>query len=133
VPISIRRADSAEPASAHLMDLSYGGAGILTAALEAPAVGEYVDLEFETPTNDGGTESPTRRETGRVVNSRRQDHEIRRLGIRFLQRPDIGCGMFEPNDLLSDHRKMMHEKTCCSRWETARNFRRGMPVQMAAT
>jgi len=114
------------------MDISYGGAGILTTAYNAPSLGEYIDLEFETSCNsDGGTESAPRRETGIVVNSRRHEREVRRVGIRFVQHPDMGCGLFDPKDLLSHHRKTVLPRTTASRWETARNFGNAAPLATA--
>jgi hypothetical protein len=113
------------------MDISYGGAGVLTTAYNAPALGEYIDLEFETPNTDGGSENSPRRETGIVVNSRRHEREVRRVGIRFVQHPDMGCGLFDPQDLLSDHRKMVMPRTSASRWETARNFGNAVPLAAA--
>ena len=133
VPITLRRADSNEAAPAHLTDLSSGGAGILTTAYNAPALGEYVDLEFEMPNSDGGTEAAPRRETGIVVNSRRHEREVRRVGIRFLQHPNMGCGLFDPNDLLSNHRKMVSPRGVAGRWETARHFNKTAPLAMAST
>jgi hypothetical protein len=131
IPITLRRTDHDEVMSAHLLDVSYGGAGVLTTAYNAPAVGEYIDLEFETPNTDGGTESTTRRETGMVVNSARHEREIRRVGIRFVQHPDIDCGLFDPKDLLCNHRKMVGPRIKTSRWETARNFDKVAPAAMA--
>ncbi|HVP12523.1 MAG TPA: PilZ domain-containing protein [Phycisphaerae bacterium] len=131
IPITLRRADRDETMPAHLLDLSYGGAGMLTTAYNAPALGEYIDLEFETPNTDGGTESITRRETGIVVNSARHEREIRRVGVRFVQHPDLGCGLFDPKDLLSNHRKMVGPRVKVSRWETARNFDRIAPAAFA--
>lgn len=133
LPITVRRADGDETAPAHLTDLSYGGAGVLTTAYNAPALGEYVELEFETVNTDGGSESQTRRETGIVVNCSRHEREIRRVGVRFLQHPDIGCGLFDPKDLLSSHRKMVETRTTASRWETARNFGKSSPAELAMT
>ena len=131
VPITLRRADSDETMPAHLLDLSYGGAGVLATAYNAPSVGEYIDLEFETPNTDGGTESMTRRETGIVVNSARHEREIRRIGVRFVQHPDMHCGLFDPHDLLANHRKMVGPRTKTSRWETARNFGKTSPAELA--
>ncbi len=131
VPITLRRTESNEPASAHLTDISYGGAGILTTAYNAPALGEYIDIGLESPNRDGGSVASPRRETGIVVNSRRHEREVRRLGIRFLQHPNMGCDLFDPKDLLCNHRKMVLPKTTASRWETARHFGGATPAALA--
>jgi hypothetical protein len=133
LPITMRMEDSGEERAADLLDLSYGGAGIQTPAYNAPGVGDLVDLEFEVPDNDGGLDTRTRRETGIIVNVGRHDQGVRRLGVRFMQHPDIDCGLFDPQDLLADHRKMVGASMTTSRWETARNFDKLGSPQFATT
>lgn len=135
LPVKMTLADNGEERPAHLMDLSYGGAGVQTTAYNAPVLGEYVDLDFETPTSDGGTERSCRRETGMVVNVAAPEHGIRRIGVRFLQHPGLSCGMFDPNDLLLNHRKMVEPTASGNRWETARSFEKfsSTPAMAGAT
>lgn len=89
IPIMMHPHHGESEMPAHLVDLSYGGAGLLTTAYNAPALGQHVDLHFESPNNDGGTEGTHRRETGVIVNLRNPERGIARLGVRFFQRPDL--------------------------------------------
>lgn len=108
---------------AHLLDLSIGGAAILTTAYNAPEIGRHLDVLFETPNNDGGTEGRQRRETGVVVNSSSPERGITRVGVRFYQRPEMDLNLPSPNDLLSDHRSAKDAHSHGRPWQTARNFR----------
>ncbi len=132
VPITMHCESTSQPTPAHLIDLSFGGAGVQMTAYNAPALGEYIDLEFETPNNDGGAESGRRRETGIIVNSAREEQGVKRVGIRFVQHPDIDCGLFDPIDLLSSHRKFTGSPTKQNRWETAKNFDKISPYAVSA-
>jgi hypothetical protein len=118
VPITLRYDDQEEDVPAHLLDLSEGGAALLTTSHHAPALGQHVDLQFETPNSDGGSESHPRREVGIVIHVRRPEKGVARVGIRFLQRPDIHSGLFGPRELLSMHRKGIHArpKAMGDRW-----------------
>jgi len=107
VPVTLRLHDAEEDTPAHLLDLSRSGAGILATSSNAPVVGEYVDLRFETPNGDGGCECGSRRETGIVVNVAYPEREIARVGVRFLHRRRMGSGLFDPNDVLSDYRRSL--------------------------
>lgn len=133
LPISIRTSESDEPKPAQLSDLSFGGAGVLTTAYNAPMMGDYVDLEFETPMEDGVIDNEKRREVGIVVNMSAHERGTRRIGVRFIQHPGMGCGLFDPTDLLTSHRQFVESsKLENSRWETARGFGNVAPVATGA-
>ncbi len=133
LPISIRTSECDEPKPAHLSDLSFGGAGILTTAYNAPMMGDYVDLEFETPLQDSPIEGGKRREVGIVVNMSAHERGTRRIGVRFIQHPGMGCGLFDPTDLLTSHRQFVDAtKLEGSRWETARGFDNVAPMTAGA-
>ena len=123
LPIAVRSDGASEDMSAHLLDLSTGGAAVLTTAYDAPALGQYVDLCFEMPPNDeDGEERVSRRETGMVVNIRQPERGVTRLGIRFIQHRGVNSDLFDPLDTLSSHRKFERPDTHQDRWGTARNF-----------
>lgn len=131
VPVTLCCHDAEENTPAHLLDLSCGGAGVMTTAYNAPAVGQYLDLRFEMPNNDGGSESDCRQETGIVVNLRRPERGIARAGIRFLQHRDASGDLFDPKEVLSTYRKRVPIKEQMGRWETARGFDGVCPCQPA--
>lgn len=108
---------------AHLLDLSIGGAAILTTAYNAPEIGARLNVRFETPNNDGGAEGRIREEIGVVVNSSTPERGITRVGVRFFQRPDIDLDHASPNDVLSDHRRLLDRRKPGRPWRTAKNFR----------
>ena len=123
VPITLQYHDADTPTPGHLMDLSTGGAGIATTVQNAPALGQFVDLQFQTPNTDGGSETRMRRETGIVVNISKPERGIARVGVRFLQYPDLGSQPFDPKTILSWHRKQTGPfLDLGTRWQTARNF-----------
>ena len=122
VPITLCYHDDDEATPAHLLDLSTTGAGILTTEQNSPQPGQFLDLHFETPTNDGATESKLRTETGIVVNVFKPERGIVRAGIRFLQCPDLGLSPSDPKTLLSNHRKSTTGMDFNDRWRTAKNF-----------
>lgn len=132
LPITFHSEGSDDDLPAHLLDLSSGGAALLTTAYDAPALGQYLDLHFEiTPNNENGDDPIRRRETGMVVNLRAQGRGVTRLGVRFMQHRGISSDLFDPLEVLSDYRKHGPSSNVPSRWETARNFDR-LP-QVAAT
>ena len=131
VPVMLRFHDAEEDTPAHLLDLSNGGAGILATAYNAPAVGQYLDLRFEMPNNDGASEAAPRYETGIVVNFATPERGIARLGIRFLQHRGIGSGLFDPNDTLSGYRKSLPIGEQGRRWDAECLSRGGRTPQMA--
>ena len=118
VPVTLRFHDSDEDAPAHLLDLSSGGAAVLATAYNAPSIGQYLDLRFEMPNNDGGSEATARYETGIVVNTAQPERGITRVGIRFLQHRGFGSGLFDPNDTLSSYRQMLPVTEQSRRWDT---------------
>lgn len=125
VPISLRREGGSEETPAHLLDLSTGGAALLTTAHDAPHVGEHIDVRFEIAANNEDGDVPEeRRESGIVMNARTPDRGVSRIGIRFVQHRSMDTGAFDPLDVLSDHRKCVSGPGASSRWETARSFDR---------
>lgn len=122
VPVTFCCQDDDGDTPAHLLDLSCGGAAVLTTAYNAPAIGQYLDLRFEVPNSDGGAESGRRRETGIVVNTRNPERGITRVGIRFLQHRDVGGDLFDPIEILSTYRKRVPIEKQAGRWETVRGF-----------
>ncbi len=125
VPISLRREGVGTETPAHLLDLSTGGAALLTTAYDAPGVGEHIDIRFQlAANNEDGNEPEERRETGIVMNARTPDRGVSRIGIRFIQHRSLDIDLFDPLDVLSDHRKCVSGGGSSSRWETARSFDR---------
>ena len=123
VPITLFVEGKQQETPAHLLDLSIGGAAILTTDDNAPQIGHHLNVMFETPNNDGGTEGRRRRETGIVVNASAPERGITRVGVRFFHRPDTDLGHCGPTDLLSDHRRMTDLRKPGRPWRTAKNFR----------
>ncbi|MCG8408214.1 MAG: PilZ domain-containing protein [Phycisphaerales bacterium] len=123
VPVTFSAEGVEEETPAHLLDLSSGGAAVLTTAYDAPLLGQYLDLNFEFPQNNEDGEIPIRRsETGLVVNVRNQESGVTRLGIRFLQSRGMSADLFDPREILSNHRKSQPVESLGRRWETARIF-----------
>lgn len=121
-PITFREPGSDEFIPAHLIDLSVGGAGLLTTDINAPLLGQQLDLQFETVTSEGGTETRIQRQTGVVVNIKYPKRGITRVGLRFIHRPELGSDMFKSRGPLSDKQRPFFNTT--SRWQTARHFDR---------
>lgn len=128
LPISIRAEGSEDETPAHLLDLSNGGAAVLTTAYNSPGIGETVDLHFSTPVSDGSAETRNRNETAVVMNMAAPERGTRRIGVRFIQQRDIQAGLFDPIDTLSNHRKSMDTGDMDRRWETAKNFDKVQPL-----
>jgi hypothetical protein len=122
VPIKLHFDGADDTTPAHLVDLSCGGAACLMTTQNAPLLGQYLDLHFDRLHTDGGIASPLQRETGVVVNLGRPERGIVRIGIRFIHRPTIDRGLFDPIDALASHRKSWNTVGYGSRWETARHF-----------
>ncbi|MBI5764862.1 MAG: PilZ domain-containing protein [Planctomycetes bacterium] len=127
VPTTIRHESQDEQIPVHMLDLSAGGAGLMAGAESAPNLGQYLYLRFET--NDGDSEGKPREELALVVNVRRPEDGIARVGVRFIHRTDLGTTRRGPCDLLLDHRKSMKKKGGLSgdRW----SFLKGTSTQGA--
>ncbi|QDV90862.1 PilZ domain protein [Phycisphaerae bacterium RAS2] len=122
MPIELRLDDSPQALPAHLVDLSQGGAGIMTTAMNAPMLGQRIDMIFQT-FSDEPTENPRqRRETGVVVNLRAPQRGVTRCGVRFLHRREDECDLIDPIDPLRDDKKTPPAPRFNRRWETARGF-----------
>jgi len=107
---------------AHLVDLSSSGAGLVTAKKNSPAVGQYIDLIFEKNTAAALPSKQIRRQTAIVVNVGGHEHDVARIGVRFMEGGDSDCELIDPVDLLSDHRKGFPIADPLRKWETARHF-----------
>ena len=117
IPITLKMEGTGEDTPAHLLDLSTSGAAVLTTAYDSPKLGEYLDLIFETPTNnEDGQPGVSRRETGLIVHIRNPERGVTRLGIRFLQHRSIGSDLFDPIEVLSGHRGNTVSKPTENRW-----------------
>lgn len=121
LPITLKIEDREDHSPAHLVDFSATGAGILTTEGNAPALGQFVDLDFDVDNTDGGTEKTNRSETGLVVNIRKPERGIARLGIRFMSKPELRSGLGDPRKLMSS-RRPIKGLVPTSRWQTARHF-----------
>jgi len=119
-PITFRERETGEFIPAHLVDVSLGGAGLLTTDQNAPLLGQHISLQFETVTAEGGTETPIQRQTGVVVNTRNPQRGITRVGIRFIHRPEFGTHFNPPRTPLTDKQRPFLNTT--SRYQTARHF-----------
>jgi len=120
IPITLKMEGADEDTPAHLLDLSNSGAAVLTTAYDAPRLGEYLDLIFDSPANDeDGEPSLSRRETGLVVHIRNPERGVTRLGIRFLQHRDVNSGLFDPIETLSNYRGFIAAKPTENRWAAA--------------
>ena len=133
VPIALRLAGAEDETPAHLLDLSCGGAALLTTAYNTPVLGQYLHVKFETPTNDGATESRPREELGVVVNIRRPERGIARVGVRFVHESDLNTGLNGPKEILDDHRSFTRSKgeLADSRWSFLRDENRPRPKRKA--
>lgn len=124
-PITFRCEGQEQEMPAHLLDLSNGGAAVLATTYDAPLVGQYLDLHFAVRKDDeNGEESIRRRETGLVVNARDSMRGVIRLGIRFVRHRGMNAELFDPIEILSDHRKTGSTESSSGRWSTARHFDR---------
>lgn len=123
LPVTLLVEGSEQETPAQLLDLSIGGAAILTTAYNAPELGHQLNLFFDSPNNDGGSEKSQRRENCVVVNSSSPERGIRRVGVRFYQRPDLPLIPPDPSDSLSGHRMTGDAVRPSRSWSTARNFR----------
>jgi len=120
IPITLKMEGAGEDTPAHLLDLSNSGAAVLTTAYDAPALGDYLDLIFETPpNNEDGDAGVSRRETGLIVHIRNPERGVTRLGIRFLQHRGIGSDLFDPIEVLSGHRGTIASQPVENRWAAA--------------
>lgn len=120
IPITLKMEGADKDTPAHLLDLSNSGAAVLTTAYDAPRLGEYLDLIFDTPANnEDGRPSVSRRETGLIVHIRNPERGVTRLGIRFLQHRDINCDLFDPIETLTNHRGFIAAKPTENRWAAA--------------
>ncbi len=120
IPITLKMEGAHEDTPAHLLDLSTSGAAVLTTAYDAPKLGEYLDLIFETPTNnEDGQPRVSRRETGLIMHVRNPERGVTRLGIRFLQHRSIGSDLFDPIEILSSQRESITPKQTEDRWAAA--------------
>jgi hypothetical protein len=134
VPITMRSEGGGDETPAHLIDLSAGGAGILTTSSNAPFVGQHLELLFEVPTNNEDADSRMRRESAIVVNLRQPERGVTRVGLRFIQNHGFGASLFDPILTLSDHRRHQPKPkadTSFDPWKTARNFERHNPMTTA--
>ncbi|MBK8269984.1 MAG: PilZ domain-containing protein [Planctomycetes bacterium] len=123
LPIMFRIEGDGEITPAHLVDLSAGGAALVTTAYNAPIMGQYLELQFESANNnEDGDPVEVRNETALVVNMRTPERGISRLGVRFVQKHGLGSDMFDPRDVLSDHRKISDTEVKVDRWDPAKNF-----------
>jgi len=122
VPITLRYDSDKAATPAHLVDLSSGGAALLTTAGNAPRVGDHIELQFQVPVSQAGEAGGHRREIAVVLHVRRPERGVARVGVRFLQRPEIGSGLFGPRELLSNHRSQLGDKMKLEgdRWEWLR-------------
>jgi c-di-GMP-binding flagellar brake protein YcgR len=116
VPITFRPTHLDEEIPAHLLDLSCAGAALAMTAGNAPDLGEFMYVRFETPTNDGASESLPREELALVVNIRRPERGIARIGVRFIHTIDAGNEGLRPQDLLSDQRTWKKTSGRSDRW-----------------
>lgn len=108
VPTTIRHESQDEQIPVHMLDLSAGGAGLMARAGSAPNLGQYLYVRFES--NDGASEGKPREELALVVNIRRPEDGIARVGVRFVHRTDLGTTRRGPKDLLLDHRNSVKKK-----------------------
>jgi len=122
VPIQLEYEHTPEIMQAHLLDLSHAGAGIVTAAYNAPSVGDHITLRHDTHNTDGGTESAPGGQTGIVMNVARPEEGITRIGVRFLERRGADSDETAPRDLIGTSRSAPADGLVCDRWTTARHF-----------
>lgn len=116
VPITFRptQADSEMPA--HLLDLSCAGAALATTTGNAPDLGDFMYVRFESPTSDGASESMPREELALVVNIRRPERGVARVGVRFIHTIDSNSRGVRPQDLISDQRTWKKTSGKSDRW-----------------
>jgi hypothetical protein len=116
LPITLRCDGADRVLPAHLLDYSRGGAAVLTTANNAPELGHYVHLQFETPTNDGAAEGRPREELAVVINVRRPEREVVRIGVRFVHRLEFGSRPVTPQDFVDDHFTRCESALSGDRW-----------------
>lgn len=127
LPIMLKLEGITEQTPGHLVNLSRSGAALLTTSYNSPELGQYLDLTFTAgkQNNEDGELTEERRETAVVVNVAEPERGITRIGVRFVQHHGFGAGMFDPIDVLSDHRRTSPaEGLATNRWDTAKNFRK---------
>ena len=137
VPVRLFMHEREDLLAAHLVDLSPGGAGLLTSRAMQAEIGQYVDVIFERPdgevefgataasrAGDAAQSAPRkpRRQTGIIVNLRGHDDDQCRIGVRFMEVGESGCELIDPIDTLSDYRSGLSVADPIRRWETARHF-----------
>lgn len=122
LPILLKIEDNERTTPAQLLDLSAGGAALITTTYNAPSIGQRLDLQFEMPGNDEDGEPRLRNETAIVMNSRSPERGVTRVGVRFIQRHGLGTAMFDPIDVLSGHRRSADKVPTSDRWDIGRSF-----------
>lgn len=82
-----------------LVDLSGSGIGILMTDMNAPILGEHIDVSYvdRRTDEDGASEC---RQKGIVVNIRHPERGVSRIGVRFFQGNGDGCLLGDPDDAL---------------------------------
>ena len=121
LPITFQMDDQGEFVPAHLVDFSATGAGLLTTERNAPALGQFIDLNFDL--GDHEDRSLYRNETGLVVNVASPQRGVSRLGIKFLSRSDLRPGAGDPQKLMSSKRPIRGLVPSINQWQTARSYR----------
>lgn len=116
VPITFRPTHLEQEIPAHLLDLSCAGAALAMTDGNAPDIGEFLYVRFETPTSDGATESQPREELALVVNIRQPERGIARVGVRFIHTIDANTDGIRPRDRLSDQRIWKKTSGLSDRW-----------------
>lgn len=117
VPILLRQDGEFNDMQAHLLDLSSSGAAVLAAAFDAPMLGQYLNLTFHMPVNNEDGRAPSsREESGVIVNTRREQHGLTRLGVRFVHRGGLGAGLIDPREMLTNHRHYDFSQPTADRW-----------------
>lgn len=134
VPVRLFMHEREDLLAAHLVDLSPGGAGLLTPRTMQAEIGQYVDVIFERPDAEGefgavgaadtgrSAKRKPRRQTGIIVNLRGHDDDQCRIGVRFMEVGESGCELIDPINTLSDYRSGLSVADPIRRWETARHF-----------
>ena len=115
VPITFRPTHADGEMPAHLLDLSCAGAALAMTTGNAPDLGDFMYVRFESPTSDGASESMPREELALVVNIRRPERGIARIGVRFIHTIDSN-NTGRPQDILSDQRTWKKTSGKSDRW-----------------
>jgi hypothetical protein len=125
-PLTLRYDGADQAVPAHLLDISCAGAALLTTSHNAPELGQYLHLQFETPTNDGAVEGRPREELAVVINIRRPEREVIRVGVRFIHRLELGTSPPAPQGLIDDYLTTDKSGLTGDRWSfLKRSVRRG--------